>query len=170
MASFNEELNSFLQGFMVSNPKAAKAAKAWAAWKTIAAEEEIEHTENVVIIKENKKDVLVVYLDNAIWAADLNARSGLLLISLKQTNTNSEIERIKFRVSSPRYYRERNGEKNSANSKQKVEIIPLSEEEKEEIWRKIDATPASNELKMSVFKAAIKDLEWKNSQSRVKKP
>lgn len=68
------------------------------SWQRVTSDSVFEHTDNVVFSKKSKETEILVYVDNATYAAELTMDKELYRIKMQQ-EIQKEISDIKFLVS-----------------------------------------------------------------------
>ncbi|MBQ9068420.1 MAG: DUF721 domain-containing protein [Eggerthellaceae bacterium] len=139
--------------------KALRTSKIKTMWKELVEEAILEHTNGVYVINEEDRLIMHVYVDESIYAAELNNRRELLLLICHQ-KYGEAIEELHIHLSyglmKQRYpFKDKPAEKQDAKPP-----IPLSAEEREEIKQLVSVVEKES-LRVKLEKAMIADLEWK---------
>lgn len=82
--------------------KAARAAQVRDIWKHLVEPAFLEHTNSVFILTEQGVKKLVVYVDDSIFAAELNARRELIKMQLAG-RFGEEVDEFQIRISKGRH-------------------------------------------------------------------
>lgn len=165
MKSFAAALQNSLRSTAGSSELAAKAARANKVkqmWREAVDPVFLDHTNSVYIIREGDEKTLIVYVDDSIFAAELNARRELIKLKFFQ-RFNEKIDEFKILISRGRYkqnypFRNQDGDPFYIEPAQRV---PLSEGRRAEIEDQCACIP-DERLRKSLMKAMISDLEWKS--------
>ena len=67
-------------------------------WEKVASSRFLEHTDNVVYCTRSKNNTILVYVDNAAYAAEMSMDKELYRLRMQQ-ETKQKISDIKFLVS-----------------------------------------------------------------------
>ncbi|MFQ9741302.1 MAG: DciA family protein [Slackia sp.] len=105
MKSFSSVLQNSLRSTAASSELAAKAARANKVkqmWREAVDPVFLDHTNAVYIVREGDEKTLIVYVDDSMFAAELNARRELIKLKFLQ-KFNEEIEEFKILISRGRY-------------------------------------------------------------------
>ena len=105
MKSFSSVLQNSLRSTAASSELAAKAARANKVkqmWREAVVPVFLDHTNAVYIVREGDEKTLIVYVDDSMFAAELNARRELIKLKFLQ-KFNEEIEEFKILISRGRY-------------------------------------------------------------------
>lgn len=125
----------------------------------------LAHTNNVYIMTKDGVRTLIVYVDESIFAAELNAQRELIKLHLLEL-FGEEVESFEIHVSRGKYKKNHpylsNGEENVA---QKAPSIPLDDNEKEYVSNTV-STVEDNRLRASLQKAMTADMEWKKGENQ----
>jgi len=101
--SLNDALGACVEGLV---PEAARQTSGlWRVWEKIASARVREHTDNVVYGK-NKEPVILVYVDDSSWAAELAMQKEFYRIRM-ESELGRPISEVKFLVSRKAYLRKR---------------------------------------------------------------
>lgn len=139
--------------------KAHRAAQVRSMWEECVEPVFLNHTNSVYIIKEKEDKILIVYVDESIYAAELNARRELIKLKLLQ-NFGEDISEFRILISRGAYkknYPYRNNNKKIPTYQPRK----LTEEEKE-IISSTSALIDDEKIKKSLEQAMINDWKWKN--------
>ncbi|MCL1879870.1 MAG: hypothetical protein FWF71_04525 [Actinomycetia bacterium] len=150
----------------------ATAIKLQKTWQTVAADTVLDHSDNIIFDKKNPA-IVVIFVDDSRWAAELNAEKEIYRVQLSQAMglvDESQLQEVRFAVS------RKAGLKKLCRSSQKrsedepyVQPLPLSAEE-EGYAREIVSRIVDEKLRISLFKAMKANLEWKKGIEALKKP
>ena len=127
----------------------------------------LAHTNNVYIMNKGGVRTLIVYVDESIFAAELNAQRELIKLHLLEL-FGEEIEQFEIIVSKPRY---KNNHPYLAEEPQESDketpAMPLNDEEKAFVSDTV-STIEDEKLRESLQKAMTADLEWKKGEKRTR--
>ena len=139
--------------------RALRAGEVRAIWAELVEDAILQHTNGVYIIKEDGRTVMHVYVDESIYAAELNNRRELIQLICRQ-RFGEVIDQFQIHISyglmKQRHpYREERRTLPDQNPP-----MPLTEEERTEVSRACETIdhPA---VRAQFEKAMIADLEWK---------
>lgn len=140
--------------------KAYRAAQVRAMWSECVGEIFLDHTNSIYIVREEERKTLIVYVDESIFAAELNAQRELIKLKFLQ-KFGEDIDEFKILISRGNY------KKNfpfkldqNQNLKNKTTPIPLSVNEKSRV-AEITASIEDTKVRESLERAIVADLEWK---------
>lgn len=124
----------------------------------------LAHTNNVVIKSIKGVKTLVVYVDDSLFAAELNAQRELIKLMLQEL-FSEEVEEFKIRVSAWKKYREKHPyiDEESENSSRKTPSIPLDDHERSFVSR-VSCVIKDEKVRKSLERAMTADLEWKKGE------
>lgn len=165
MKSFSSALQRTLRTTAEADVLAAKAARANQVkqmWRGMVEQVFLDHTNAVYIIREEDRKILIVYVDESIFAAELNARREMIKLKFLE-RFGERIDDFRILISRGRYkenhpFREEEPEPFYV---EKAAPVPLSSQKLAEIEEGIADIPDEN-LRKALKKAMISDLEWKN--------
>ena len=130
-----------------------------------AAPMHLAHTNNVYIMEKGGVRTLIVYVDESIFAAELNAQRELIKLHLLQ-EFGEDVEQFEIHVSRGKYKGNHpyaadldGGQANSPSAK------PLSAAEREYV-QTTATTIQDNHMREAFQKAMTADLEWKKGEIR----
>lgn len=166
MKSFTSVLSKALSqaaGSDVLAKKAARAARVKTMWRESVDAVFLDHTNSVYIIREGEKKILIVYVDDSIFAAELNARREMIKLRI-ETKFGEHIDEFRILISRGRYknnYPFREGTEAPTAQPRQVRRA-LAEDKLEEID---DACALIEDERMreALKRAMISDLECKNA-------
>jgi hypothetical protein len=166
----NAELDAYISRAGVSGFKDSVELKT--AWEKVCGQDALDHTDNVIYSKrthkKTQKTVIVVYMDDSHWAAELSMNKELLRLKLAQT-LHRPIEDIVFEVNRraaiKRVFRKQ-GE-NKTGQAERVAPQKLTSEESGHA-RKMLVNIEDEKLKESLYRAIKTDLEWKKGIEALK--
>lgn len=126
----------------------------------------LAHTNNVFIMDKGGVRTLIVYVDEGIYAAELNAQRELIKLHLLEL-FGEDIEQFEIHVSKPRY----KGNhpyltKSSDGADEKAPSIPLDDHERAYVSDTVSAVE-DKQLREALQKAMTADLEWKKGENRM---
>jgi len=162
---------------------AQRAAQVRTMWAGCVQEYILEHTNSVYIVKSGEEGqagkqkesqtnaqtkTLIVYVDDSICAAELNARRELIKLKLLQ-EFNEDIEEIKIFISRGNHKKNYPFRQEKENCYQEgLAPIPLTNKEKQQA----DEVASQIEdlvLRKKFLQAMTADLEWKKATKLNKK-
>ena len=124
----------------------------------------LAHTNKVIITNVDEMRTLIVYVDESLFAAELNAQRELIRLRLLEL-FGEEIEQFQIKTSRWRKYREMhpysNGDSNESDKKPTA--IPLEEDEKSFVSRTASVIE-DERIRKSLEKAMTADLELKKGE------
>lgn len=154
----------------------ARAAKVRSMWKEAvediyksSAALFLDHTNSVYLMDKDDARTLIVYVDESIFAAELNAQRELF--KLKFLNKfNEPVEVFEIHISRGNYknfhpYRE-DGENSSSgvHFSSSKPPKPLEQAELDAVAEQVSSIENPT-LKQALFKAIVADKEWKKGQN-----
>ena len=113
--SLGEGLEEYLGSFKIGTAGGSSTGSASAkkktmnlltCWQRVAPKRLLDHTDNVVYSTRSKKTELLIYVDNATYAAELSMDKELYRHMMQQ-ELGKEIENINFLVSRKSSFRKR---------------------------------------------------------------
>ncbi|MDR2196972.1 MAG: DciA family protein [Coriobacteriales bacterium] len=132
-----------------------------AAWEEACGRQALEHTDNVTYSKRGQGTVILVYMDDSHWAAELSMSKELLRLKLTRA-LGQPIDDIIFEVNR-RAALKRVFTKSAREPKEEAWRVPpealTSDEERHA--REILAGITHEKLRKSLYRAMKADLEWK---------
>ncbi len=125
----------------------------------------LAHTNNVFIMDKEGVRTLIVYVDESIYAAELNAQRELIKLHLLEL-FGEDIERFEILVSKPRYKKNHPylTQEETITAK-KTPSIPLTDNEKQFVSNTV-STIEDDRLRLSLEKAMTADMEWKKGENQ----
>jgi len=141
--------------------KARRVEQVRNMWAGLVSQVFLDHTNNVFVFKKDDRTEMHVYVDESIYAAELNNRRELIKLECRE-KYGEAIDDFYIHISRGKY-KENHPFKNwqSENSGIKP-IVPLSEKELADVETACEKIP-DERLRASFKKAMISDLEWKKS-------
>ena len=97
--NLGDELDSYVG--RIDSPIAEKGYKSYKlqnAWEHVAPREVREHTDTVLFDKHEKEPIILIYVDDSSWAAELNMQKEFYRIKMED-ELAQPITEVKFRVS-----------------------------------------------------------------------
>ena len=155
-------LGDALWGYLRRVDKKGDLARAQVAevWLEAVGPEIAKHTADVHL----REGELVVYVDSPVWATELTALSARLRQNVNECLGQELVGAMRFSVSrkvSVQRMREAQAEEDEQfYEEDKVEPEPLTEAEIEQV-RQSAAAIRNPDLRETVIRATVKDLEWK---------
>ena len=124
----------------------------------------LAHTNNVIISKKKGVRSLIVYVDDSLFAAELNAQRELIKLRLLEL-FGEEIDDFQINVSRWKKYRENHPYVNDEpkESNRLSVSVPLNDHESSFVKRTSGAVE-DEKLRKSLEKAMTADLEWKKGE------
>ncbi len=125
----------------------------------------LAHTNNVYIMDKDGVRTLIVYVDESIFAAELNAQRELIKLHLLEL-FGEQVEQFEIYVSKPKFKKNHPYLASDEDASQKkAPSVPLTEEEKEYVEDTV-ATVEDDRLRESLRKAMTADMEWKKGENQ----
>lgn len=145
--------------------KAYRAAQVRSMWAACVDKIFLDHTNSVYIINENGEKTLIVYVDESIFAAELNAQRELIKLKLLK-EFGEEIQEFKILISRSTYKKNYPFKKDQETSYMvEKDPLPLSEEEKEKVDSIVKVID-DEKLRESLRKAISSEWELKKGQQK----
>lgn len=147
--------------------KAARANKVRQMWRAVVeiccrpnAQTFLDHTNSVYIVREGEAKALIVYVDESIFAAELNARREMIKLKLLE-RFGEKVDDFRILISRGRYkenhpYREAQAEATRPTPPR----VPLAPEERARIEAEAAIIPDEH-MREALLKAMISGLERK---------
>ena len=127
----------------------------------------LAHTNNVYIMKKDDKPTLIVYVDESIFAAELNAQRELIKLQLLQL-FGEDVEQFEIHVSRGKYKKNHPFlAENRENTVERPPSIPLDDTEETFVSNTV-STVEDQRLRETLQKAMKTDLEWKKGEKRIR--
>lgn len=124
----------------------------------------LDHTNNVYIMKKNDVPTLMVYVDDSLFAAELNAQRELIKLKLLEL-FGENVEEFDIRVSRGNYKKlHPYSEEDAPDSKKPEPLPPLSESDATYV-NQIAATVDDEMLRKSLQKAMTADISRKRVEN-----
>jgi len=96
MVSFNDAFSHFVEEHV---PKATRIGlELQRAWENIASPHVLEHTDTVMFSKREKEPIILIYVDDSVWAAELNMQKEFYRINFQEILAQP-IAEVRFFVS-----------------------------------------------------------------------
>lgn len=144
--------------------KAKRSQQVRKMWAHVVEDFFLDHTNSVYIFEEEGMKILVVYVDESIFAAELNGRRELIKLKFLQ-EFNEKIDEFKIHISRGSYKKNYPyKQKEIPSYEEPVKPIALSQEELVSIQQQI-STIENEAIKKSLYKAMVTDLQWKKGIS-----
>ena len=123
----------------------------------------LDHTNNVFIMDKEGVKTLIVYVDESIFAAELNAQRELIKLKLLELS-GEDIEDFIITVSKPRYkdnhpFTTADSQDNPKKAKRK----PLSDEQRAYV-KSVAGIVEDDTLRQRIEEAMTADLEWNSGE------
>ena len=159
-------IGSTMRGLIGDSEAAAKAMrtiKVQDMWRGVVDPVFLDHTNAVFIIQEKGQKVLIVYVDESIFAAELNAQRELIKLKLLQL-FGEEVEDFNIYISRGQYKNHHPYELDQSEKQTcAYQAVPLSESEQEYV-KNTTETIESQPLKNSFEKAMTAAMELNKSE------
>ena len=157
-------IGATMRGLIGDSEAAAKAMrtiKVQDMWRGVVDPVFLDHTNAVFIIQEKGQKVLIVYVDESIYAAELNARRELIKLAFLE-KYHEDLNEFRI-VISRGDYKKNHPFVRPEEPQPLVEYHPqpLDEAKKQEIYRQVEAIE-DERLRNALVKAMISDLELKS--------
>lgn len=142
--------------------KAARAAQVKRMWRESVDAIFLEHTNSVYVIREDERKILMVYVDDSIFAAELNARREMIKLRI-ETKFGERIDEFRILISRGRYKKNYPFRDELSETVRPVKVVrhPLSPEKLEDIDHACSQVP-DERLREALKKAMISDFECKS--------
>lgn len=143
--------------------RAARVNQVRQMWAQLVEKPILDHTNGVYVFDEKGRRQMHVYMDESIYAAELNNRRELLKLQCRE-RFGEAIDDFHIHISRGKYKRihpfrdAKNGDDEPQSS------VALSAEERERVEQSV-AGIADERLKNHFKQAMIRDLEWKKGQT-----
>ena len=127
----------------------------------------LAHTNNVYIMKKDGVPTLIVYVDESIFAAELNAQRELIKLRLLEL-FGEDVEQFEIHVSRGKYKKNHPylaGSRETAA--EKPASVPLDDTENAYVESTV-STVEDKQLREALQKAMKTDLEWKKGEKRTR--
>lgn len=125
----------------------------------------LAHTNNVIITMKKGARTLIVYVDDSLFAAELNAQRELIKLQLLE-QFGEQIDDFQIKTSQWRKYRERHPYADGEETA--VEAPPVAKplDERERAYVSDTASKIEDDrLRKSLERAMTADLEWKKGET-----
>lgn len=130
------------------------------------AEHFLAHTNNVYIMMKDGVRTLIVYVDESIWAAELNAQRELIRLRLLEL-FGEQIERFDIHISRGNYKDNHPyASETPTESQQQAPSIPLDPNERSYVSDTV-STIQDERLRESFRSAMTADMEWKKGEKEL---
>ena len=166
MESLSNALNGALRSMSTDEEVIAKTMRAQKVkdmWRDVVDPVFLDHTNSVYILNEDGIKTLIVYVDDSLFAAELNARRELIKLKLFQ-KFNEDIAYFQIKISWGKYKRHylyRENKDDSVGMPQKRIIRhPLTPEQMEELRVQV-ASVSNDNIRQSLLNAMVHYLEYK---------
>jgi len=100
--SLSEVVDAYIREHVPENARQLSAL--WRAWERTASDRVREHTDSVVYGKNNTPPVVLVYVDDSSWAAELSMQREFYRIRLEE-ELGRPVSEVKFLVSRKTFLR-----------------------------------------------------------------
>ena len=142
--------------------KAMRAQKVKNMWASVVEPVFLDHTNAVYIIKKDGISTLTVYVDDSIFASELNARRELIKLKLQQ-QFNEVVDDFFIKISYGRMKQRYAFKRDDLDPfyTHKTPSIPLSLDKRKELEALVSMIPNEG-IRQALLQAMIDDLEWKS--------
>lgn len=174
--SFGSEVNQILNSVRRDNPELSEGMRVKRAWNAAVDQRIANHVTAVFIVPNTNASEVIVYVDDSMWAAELNMQVELLRLNLNMQLNNDElsnshrgpeqVEKLSFKVSKEKYISKehntnaRERENREQQRYKNAQPIELTDEEFSDLgaaFSQID----NDAIREIAFTAAKANLEWK---------
>lgn len=141
--------------------KARRVRQVRELWAHLVEQPFLDHTNNVFVFKKNGRVEMHVYMDESIYAAELNNRRELIKLECRE-KYGEMVDDFYIHISRGHYKNNHPFKDMSENERKTIPIQHLDESEMAEVeaaCAKID----DERLRDSFRKAMVSDLEWKKN-------
>lgn len=185
MGSYNlaSEIRGIIDGLERDNPDLSATERVKRAWNKCVDQRIKDHVTAVFVVPDTAASEVVVYVDDSIWATELNMKVELLRLDLNVELQRSDgsagvkrrteqVESLKFKVSNKAYIAKRNRRsgfeqlEEEERSYDNVQPIALSDEEISCIQEAASMMENDN-LRDIAYAAAKASLEWQKGLERL---
>ena len=165
MKSVAKGINSALGQFAQDDELARKTLRAQKVkdmWRHVVEPVFLDHTNAVYIIRDQDRKVLIVYVDDSLFASELNARRELIKLKLHH-QYGEDIDEFQIKISYGKMKHTYAFRKEVLDPfySHKAPSIPLSFEKRQELEELVSSIPDKN-VRTALLQAMIDDLEWKS--------
>lgn len=138
-----------------------RTAQVHAMWADIVDDAIVQHTNSVYITREDGVKKLTAYVDESIYAAELNARRELIKLQFAR-RYGEEIAEFRILISRGRYKNNHPfAPKREASYDERAVPAPLDARQSEALAAALSGV-ADPTLRAALEKAARADMAWKN--------
>lgn len=130
-------------------------------WKGLVDQAFLDHTNNVFVFKKNGRVEMHVYMDESIYAAELNNRRELIKLECRE-KYGEAIDDFYIHISRGKYKAHHPFAKSSEEPEEHRQPVPLSDAEMEKVEEACSKI-TDDRLREQFRKAMISDLEWKKA-------
>lgn len=130
-------------------------------WKGLVDQVFLEHTNNVFVFRKDGRVEMHVYVDESIYAAELNNRRELIKLECRE-KYGEAIDDFYIHISRGKYKALHPFAGDGTEPDEHRQPVPLSEAEMGEVENACAKIP-DERLRRQFRKAMISDLEWKKS-------
>ena len=125
----------------------------------------LEHTNNVYIMNKDGVKTLIVYVDESIFAAELNAQRELIKLKMLE-EFNEDIEQFQIYISRGRYRDNHPYETSFSDVRQRrsYQSVPLSQEDEQFVSNTVSKVEG-HELKTSLEKAMTASIALNKAEN-----
>ena len=176
------EIQGVVSSLQRNNPDLSATARVKRAWNLSVDKRIAEHVTAVFIVPNTAASEVIIYVDNSIWATELNMQSELLRLNLnielnKDIDANvarkaEQVEKLTFKVSKEQYVaRERRLttlqllEAEDENYR-KAQPVALDDDELANLEEAV-AHIENDQLRDTAYAAAKANLEWQKGIEKI---
>jgi len=140
------------------------------AWEKIAPSQALQHTNNITISRKKKDPLILIYVENSHWAAELGTQKEFYRMLLEK-EMKMKVPDIVFLVTQKKQYNRTfiKNKENGIKENDKEISIALTQEE-DGYARELTLRIKDEELRNKLYKAMKADLEWKKGTGGLKLP
>jgi len=165
--SLGDSLDSLMRRLNRKTNGAYVQTRIAGAWAEIAGPSVLSHTTGAHL----RAGEMIVYVDSPVWATELSALAEEYRTRVNAHLGNEAVRSVRFtvskRVGEQRGFEIAAREALEEDSRDKVDSIPLSAEERAQVEASTAAIE-DDELREAVLRATVADLEWKKGLSEAK--
>ena len=127
----------------------------------------LAHTNNVYIMMKDGVRTLIVYVDESIFAAELNAQRELIKLHLLEL-FGEDIESFEIHVSHGKYKKDHPYlTESEAERAEKAPAVPLDDAEQAYVFDTVSVVE-DDRLRETIRKAMTADMEWKKGENQIR--
>lgn len=174
--TLESEVQRIFNSVRQNNPELSQSLRVKRAWNSTVDKRIAKHVTAVFVIPNTNASEIIVYVDDSIWATELNLQAEILRLNMnihlhnndysKQHEDNPEqVKKLIFKVSKDKYI----SKENRLSTRERIEQetsryrnaqpVSLSEEEEADLnkaFSRID----NDAIREAAYAAARANLEW----------